>query len=85
MTIECRFSAYPSIPVKVTWYKNGYQIVTGGERSRALTGDESTLKLEAKEARAGKYACSVENSIGRSHIVDVAELVVESEPIVAIR
>ena len=48
-------------------------------------GDESTLKLEAKDSRAGKYACSAENAIGRSHIVDVAELFVESQPIVAIK
>ena len=89
MRIECRFRANPSNAVQVTWYKDGhptvgsYGEIVGGERSRAP--DESILKLDATQARAGKYACSAKNAIGRSHIVDVAELMVESPPIVAIR
>ena len=81
--IECRYKANPMQGTQVTWYKDGYKIILGGERHQTAKG--STLTIDAEESRQGKYACSAQNEIGKSQVVDVAVLTVESQPIVSIR
>ena len=81
--IECRFKANPMHGVRVQWYKDGYKIIKGGERQSSEEG--SSLTIEAEEAREGTYSCTAENEVGTSNVVDVAILLVESQPIVSIR
>lgn len=42
------------------------------------------LRIDAEKSAEGLYACSVENELGRSSIVDVASVSVEEKPRVRI-
>lgn len=87
-TVElvCRFAANPTDGAVVHWYKDGYQLVLGPEHHQELVqgGDRggSVLRLDAGPSRRGVYACSAENEVGRSQIVEVARLKVEVQPLV---
>ena len=85
LLLECQFRANPSKGAHVKWFRNGHSIELPPHPTSHHTNNKSNnLRIEAARATAGLYACSVENEVGRSEIVDLAHVFVEEKPQVAI-
>ena len=86
MTLRCKFNANPMQGVNINWYKDGAKIEFSEARDATFSMDNSQngfakLKFTAMPTSTeGKYACSAENNVGKSDIIDIAMLQVVAAP-----
>ncbi len=83
ITLYCKYEANPASGTIVTWYREGRVLAfdTIGSRFSKASKDASILRVESLEPSIeGRYSCSAENVVGRSDIVDVALVKVETKP-----
>ena len=86
MTLRCKFNANPMQGVNINWYKDGRKIEISEGQDPTFSMDNSQhgyakLKFVAiPTSTDGNYACSAENNVGKSDIIDIAMLQVVAAP-----
>ena len=83
MSLRCKVNANPMQGVNINWYKDGAKIEFSEARDATFSMDNSQngfakLKFTAMPTSTdGKYACSAENNVGKSDIIDIAMLQIQ--------
>ena len=86
VTIECNFNANPMQGAIVEWYKDGSKLNFDDKDEEEFTLDNiqlgsSRIRLTAKMSNTeGRYACSAENVVGKSEVIEIAVLRVVAVP-----
>lgn len=74
LDLPCRAVGNP--PPVISWHKDGFHVITGGEY---ILEQDGTLRIsESKLTHAGKYTCSARNTAGA--VERMTELIVQEPP-----
>ena len=86
VTVECNFNANPMQGTNIEWYKDGSKIQISEKDQKLFKTDNNQpgsmkIKFAAElSVTDGRYACSAENIVGRSEVIEIALLNVLAVP-----